>query len=299
MTLKSMTGYASFEKTLDVGEAHYSWRWDIRSVNGKSADMRLRLPPTFGDLDQRLKKLLPHKFSRGNLQASLSIDVVKDEDDIVVNEKMLAAVLSISKKMTQQHELPALTVDGLLSIKGILESSGNDIDAGEHEILKHAIAESFSEALDQLVVSRKSEGSALERVLEDVLNEIEHLVGKARHAPERSSAAIVAKLKAQVETLSDLESGLDEERLHQEALVMAAKADIKEEIDRLDAHVAAARDLFKVNEPVGRKLDFLSQEFNREANTLCSKANHIAITKIGLALKAAIDQFREQIQNVE
>ena len=181
----------------------------------------------------------------------------------------------------------------------MVETGASDLSSDDLTELEKAVVADFDVLLDHLVVSREGEGQALQSFLDDVVSEIEKLTNAAQNAPERAPEAISAKLQAQLSELTQSDHGLSEERLHQEALMMAAKADIKEEIDRLLVHVDAARSFFKLNEPVGRRLDFLSQEFGREANTLCSKANDVAITNIGLALKAAIDQFREQIQNVE
>lgn len=299
MTVKSMTGYASRDGTLHLDAVSYRWTWDIRSVNGKSLDMRLRAPSFLVELEQQARKLLQRKLARGNIQASLQLDASRDGDGLAVNETALQAALALARKLSAEHGLPPLSADGLLALPGVIDAHVRDDRPEEQAALLDAALADFGKALDALVLSRAKEGEALAGILEKTVDEIGALAAAARDAPERGAAAIRAKLAVQVKTLVEGDHGFSEERLHQEALLMAAKADIKEEIDRLEAHVIAARDLLRMPEPVGRRLDFLAQEFNREANTLCSKANDIAITNIGLALKAAIEQFREQVQNVE
>ena len=299
MALKSMTGFASREGTLEIADRVYQWTWEIKAVNGKALDMRLRLPHLLQSSEQAVRKLLDKRITRGNLQASLSLEHDGNDQSLSLNEAMMKTVLAASEKASKSHSVAPITFDGLIAIKGMVEVDTSSLDADDLKILEQAVVADFDVLLDNLVVSRKGEGQALEAVLVDVVSEIETLSNAAQNAPERAPEAISAKLQAQLSDLIESDHGLSEERLHQEALMMAAKADIKEEIDRLLVHVDAARGFFKLDEPVGRRLDFLSQEFGREANTLCSKANDVAITNIGLALKAAIDQFREQIQNVE
>lgn len=299
MTLKSMTGYASRDGALETDAATHRWTWDIRSVNGKSLDMRLRVPPSFSELDQLTRKQLTQKLARGNIQAHLTLETSQNDDALIVNDDTLKAVLNVSKKLTADHGLAPISADGLFSIKGLIEIGIAKEQQEDRKTLIDALVADFIAALDALVGSRANEGAALLDILNKTLDEIEALALDAQNAPVRAPDAIRAKLEEQINLLSNGDHNLNQERLHQEALLLAAKADIKEEIDRLIAHVSAARDLIAKDEPVGRRLDFLAQEFNREANTLCSKANDIAITNIGLALKAAIDQFREQVQNVE
>ena len=294
-----MTGYASQDGLLELEAASYQWTWDIRSVNGKSLDVRLRLPPFLSELDQSARRVIPTKLTRGNIQAHLQLETARKSEVLSVNEEMLDAVLSLSKKLAKEHDIPPISMDAILSTRGVVETSNNDDASEDKTALIDAVMKDLDLALDKLVASRSGEGAALLRILEETLTEIEKLVIAARDAPERTAANIQTKLDDQIKQLMEGEHDFPEERLHQEALIMAAKVDIKEEIDRLEAHVDSARELLANNEPVGRRLDFLAQEFNREANTVCSKANDIAITNIGLALKAAIEQFREQVQNVE
>jgi uncharacterized protein (TIGR00255 family) len=189
--------------------------------------------------------------------------------------------------------------DGLLALKGVVETEDEETDEAERDKFDTALLDSFAEALDRLVEMRMREGEQLTSVLGARVNEIETLAAEANVNPSRTPEAIGKRLNDQVKQLLEAAPTLDAERLHQEAVLLATKADIREELDRLQAHVDNARELLAGSGAVGRKLEFLSQEFNREANTICSKSNDVALTRIGLELKAVVDQLREQVQNVE
>lgn len=299
MTLKSMTGYAATSGSITLETISFAWTWDLRSVNGKTLDLRLRAPQHLVELDQLTRKASQAKLARGNLQAHLQLDTARRAEVLQINEEALATVLAVSKKLADTHNLAPVTLDGLLSIRGVLDLRTQDETGIDRTALLDAIMVDFNLALDGLIRSRAKEGEGLKQALLTVLREIEALIARAESAPERTPEAIRERLAASLSALGAVPHGLSEERLYQEALMLAAKADIREELDRLTIHVASARELISSGEPAGRQLDFLSQEFNREANTICSKANDIATTHIGLALKSSIDQFREQIQNVE
>lgn len=298
MAVKSMTGYASRDGSLQLGAVDYRWTWDIRSVNGKSLDLRLRVPSLFNDLEQTFRRTLAKKIGRGNVNASLSLTTTRKDGGLVVNEDILQTVLALSKRLSDEHGVAPLTADGVLGVKGVLEVADDSGDTSNDE-LKAALTSSFEAVIDDLSQSRANEGQALSDILTRILSEAETIVATVKDAPERKADRIKEKLRNQIADLVGNGTDFSEERLHQEALLLATKADVQEEIDRLEAHIASARDLLQSKEPVGRRLDFLSQEFNREANTLCSKANDVVITNLGLGLKNAIDQFREQVQNVE
>ncbi len=218
---------------------------------------------------------------------------------VAVNEAALQALIAATRSAAERFSLPPASLDALLAVKGIVEVSEADtVDEDRAGIAAAALA-AFETALADLKVMRDREGGALRVVLLDRLDAITALVDRAEALPERQIEAIRARLAEQVHALLDTGAPLDAERLHQEAALLAAKADIREELDRLRAHVAAARELLEAGGPVGRRLDFLAQEFNRESNTLCSKSNAVALTQIGLDLKLLVDQFREQIQNIE
>jgi uncharacterized protein (TIGR00255 family) len=217
---------------------------------------------------------------------------------VVVNHEALTAVLGALREINGKIDAERPTLDGILALKGVLEQHDAPLDADAEERLGTAIYAGVDAALGDLRKSRQAEGAHLGDILRSQVDEISRLRDAASVHPGRSRDALLAKLKEQIADLLAA-SALSEDRLTQEALLLATKADIREELDRLTAHVASARSLLAEGGPVGRKLDFLSQEFNREANTLCSKSNAVELTAIGLDLKAVIDQFREQVQNLE
>ncbi|MBO9193699.1 YicC family protein [Rhizobium sp. 16-449-1b] len=295
MALQSMTGFARREGTTD----RWRWAWELRSVNGKGLDIRLRLPPGLERLENDVKRLAGEQFSRGNMQVSLSVSSPESRVETVLNQEALAAVLSLRDQLADIIDPAPLKLDTLLGIRGIVdfretEDSPEAIASRDAEIMN-----GLSLALTDLRHMREQEGAALSRVLLDQVAIIERLTQVVESDPSRSPREIAARLAAQVAMLMDASGKFDQDRLHAEAAILATKADLREEIDRLKAHVAAARDLLAKGGPIGRKLDFLAQEFNRESNTICSKSNAAAVTAAGIELKVVIDQFREQVQNLE
>ncbi|MGM4980472.1 MULTISPECIES: YicC/YloC family endoribonuclease [Rhizobium] len=295
MALQSMTGFARREGT----SGRSRWAWELRSVNGKGLDVRLRLPPGLERLETDVRKLIADRFSRGNLQVGLSLSVEESRVEVVVNQEALAAVLALRDQLAGIVDPAPLRLDSLMAVRGLVEFK--EAEEGE-EVLAARDADIISgleEALGDLSDMRGREGRALGQILLGQVATIEALTAVVEQDPSRSPREIAVRLAAQVATLLDGSSGLDRDRLHAEAALLATKADLREEIDRLKAHVAAARDLLSKGGPVGRKLDFLAQEFNRESNTICSKSNTAAVTAAGIELKVVIDQFREQVQNLE
>ena len=295
MTLKSMTGFAR----ADGAYADSSWYWEARSVNGRNLDLRLRLPPGFEWLEIRARGLCQEKLARGNVAVTLGIKREGALAEIHLNEVALAQAQEVAARAQELTGLSPARLDTLLALKGVVET----IEAGEDEqardALGHALIAGLAAALDRLVAARAAEGERLARVIEAQIASIASLTERAANASSRTPAAVAARLAEQVAKLSEAGSGLDPERLHQEAVLLAAKVDIQEELDRLRAHVGAANELIAEREPAGRKFEFLAQELNREANTICSKAADIEISRTGLELKAVIDQLREQVQNIE
>ncbi len=295
MALQSMTGFARREGTTD----RWRWAWELRSVNGKGLDIRLRLPPGLERLETDVKRLAGEQFSRGNMQVSLSVSSPESRVEAVLNQEALAAVLSLRDQLADIIDPAPLKLDTLLGMRGI-------VDFRETEDSPEAIAARDADVMDGLTLAltdlrhmREQEGAALSRVLLDQVAIIERLTEVVESDPSRSPREIAGRLAAQVAMLMDASGKFDQDRLHAEAAILATKADLREEIDRLKAHVAAARDLLAKGGPIGRKLDFLAQEFNRESNTICSKSNAAAVTAAGIELKVVIDQFREQVQNLE
>ncbi len=290
-----MTGYAGSEgRTKDD-----QWRWEIRSVNGKGLDIRLRLPQGFERLEQDIRKIVASRLKRGNLQMTLTLERARGIAVPVINQAALEAVLLAASEVAGRIMAPPPSVEGILSLRGVLEIAEPEATPAAQKKMQTAILKGLSQALDALTLNRGAEGAALGKILSENLDQIQLLTKKVDENPSRSAEAIRERLSEQVARLVEASNSLDKDRLHQEAALLATKADIREEIDRLYAHVEAARALLAGEGPVGRKLDFLAQEFNRESNTLCSKSNATEVTAIGLELKVIIDQFREQIQNLE
>jgi uncharacterized protein (TIGR00255 family) len=295
MALSSMTGYASASGSHE----RLHWQWEIRSVNGKGLDVRLRLAPGFEALEVAVRDAVQRHLKRGNLQITLTCGRGSSDQHLVVNEEVLEQALSLAERLWQRLGGDPPRAESILALRGVLDIAAPE-DSEETVALRDgAMLRSLNEALSALVASRGGEGMRLAAVVADKIDRIESLTIAARDSPARAVEAIRTRLAEQVARLVQASTSLDQDRLHQEAALLAARADIQEEIDRLLAHVEAARKLLDTTEPVGRQFDFLAQEFNREANTLCSKAPDRTLTAIGLELKTVIDQLREQVQNIE
>jgi uncharacterized protein (TIGR00255 family) len=295
MALHSMTGFARADGTA----FGYRWTWEIRSVNGKGLDLRQRLPPGFERLEPTVRERCTGKLTRGNVQIALSATAEGGTNRIRINEEVLAEVLAAMDRIGEAIEVQPPTLDGILAIRGVVETSEAEMDEVERAALDVEILRSLDDALGDLVDMRAREGQAMGLVLGTRLVEIAALVRQAEASPARTPEAIKLRLAEQMAMLLGAAPALDPLRLHQEAVILATKADIREEIDRLDAHVLAATEILSEGGPVGRRLDFLAQEFSREVNTLCAKSNDRSLTAIGLDLKGVVDQLREQIQNLE
>jgi uncharacterized protein (TIGR00255 family) len=295
MALQSMTGFARASAELNGAAI----AWEVKSVNGKGLEVRLRLPPGFERIEQPARQTVQKRFSRGNVQATLTVVQAGQQTQPVVNEEFLRVLAGLAGRLVQEFGVAPASADGLLALRGVLDAP-EIIETDEVRAATDAVVlAAFDAALAGLEQARRSEGAALEAILRGHLDRIEALTRQAEADSSRDIVAIRQRLADQVRLLLDAANGLDETRLSMEAALLATKADIREELDRLAAHVASARALLSGGGPIGRKLDFLSQEFNRESNTLCSKSNAASLTTIGLELKAVVDQFREQLQNLE
>lgn len=295
MALQSMTGFGRAEAD-HLGAAI---AWEVKSVNGKGLEPRLRLAQGFERLEQPVRQAIQKRFARGNVQAALTIARSGPQAQPVINEDFLRDIAGLARRLEEQFGAAPATADGLLALRGVFELPDAVEDEEARAALDAAILAALEVALASLEAARLAEGSALGSLLTGHLDAIAGLTAAAEADPSREPAAIRQRLAEQVRLLLDAGAPLDEARLHMEAAFLATKADIREEVDRLKTHVASARSLLDAGGPVGRKLDFLAQEFNREANTLCSKSNAASVTAIGLELKAVVDQFREQVQNLE
>ena len=291
--LASMTGFARAERQ----SGSLRLRVEIKSVNGRGLDIRLRLAPGLDAVEIPLRQLLSKALSRGSINLTAGIDRQAGNGAVRVNAQALETVLAAIEELDQRLTAAPARLDGILALPGVLELD-DGAGAQDEDALAQLLLECAAEAIDSLKTARLQEGAEIAAVLSGHLDAISDLAARAQAHPARSRETIEARLRAQLALLAD-DVTLSQDRIAQEALLLATKADIQEELDRLRAHVAAARKLIGEGGPVGRRLDFLAQEFNREANTLCSKANAVELTAIGLDLKAAIDQLREQVQNIE
>jgi uncharacterized protein (TIGR00255 family) len=295
MALSSMTGFARGHGL----SGPYGWTWEIKSVNGKGLDVRLRLPSGWDAVEVPVRARIADVLARGSVQATLTVERSGAPPTVRVNTPVLDAILAAVRQFGTKIAATPPSLDGLLALKGVIEITEAEENENERRVAEAAVVAGLAEAIGALVETRRSEGAALGRILAARLDEITALVERAERAPGRRPDAIRARLADQIAALLTQSERFDADRLHQEAIMIATKADVREELDRLVAHIDQARRLIKDGGPVGRRLDFLAQEFNREANTLCAKANDVELTNIGLELKAAVEQFREQVQNVE
>jgi uncharacterized protein (TIGR00255 family) len=295
MALSSMTGFARSHGA----SGPYAFEWELKSVNAKGFDLRLRLPPGWDDLEAVAKKRAGELLMRGTVYANLNIKRTGAASTIRINEDVLAAVARVAGELAGRIDAVAPSIDGLLAIKGVIEVVEPESSEAEDKAAKAAAAAAFEQALADLVEMRRREGATLGQILSQRMDEMEGLAQKAEAAPGRKPEAIKARLAEQIAALLDASDRFDPDRLNQEAILIAAKADIREELDRIASHVAQARDMIGKGGPVGRRLDFLAQEFNREVNTCCSKANDLELTNVGLEMKNVVEQFREQVQNLE
>lgn len=293
---QSMTGFARFAGAMPGGGAFV---WELRSVNGKGLDLRFRLPAGLERIDAACRKAATALLSRGTVFSTLNAEDARAGSPVAVNAAALEAAIAAADAVRRRLGGPPPSAEAILSIRGVLETGAPVDDPEAAQALDEALVAGFGEAVAALAASRREEGRAIIGVLARQVDEIERLAAAIAADPSRSPAAIRERLGAQVAQLLASPVQLDAARLHQEAALLAVKADIAEELDRLAAHVAAARKLLAASEPAGRKLDFLAQEFNRECNTICSKSTASAVTSLGLEMKVAIDRLREQVQNVE
>jgi uncharacterized protein (TIGR00255 family) len=295
MALSSMTGFARGHGVAGT----YAWSWELKSVNSKGLDLKLRLPPGWDAIDGAVRARASEVLSRGSVFANLTVSREGVAPVARINEPVLAAVLATLKGLSGKVDAAPPTLDGILSLKGVIDVSEAEESETERAAAESAVVAGFAQTLKGLAEMRRNEGDALGKILTGRLSEIGELAARAEATPGRKPEAIKARLAEKIAELLEDSQRFDPDRLHQEAILLATKADIREELDRLTAHVAQGRKLISAGGPVGRKLDFLAQELNRESNTLCSKANDLELTNIGLELKAVVEQFREQVQNLE
>ena len=296
MALSSMTGFARGQGIVGA----YAWSWEIKSVNAKGLDVRFRLPPGWDAVEVPVRKAAADALGRGTVYANLTVERKGVQPTVRINEPVLNAIIatldSLDNKIVGANRP---TLDGILALKGVMEIVEEDEKPDDRRAAEAAIITGFSKTLTDLVAMRQAEGATLGKLLTARLDEIAALAARAEAAPGRKPEAIKARLAEQVGTLLSASQRFDSDRLHQEAILLATKADIREELDRLASHGEQVRRLLSEGGAVGRKLDFLAQELNRESNTLTAKANDLDLSNIGLELKGVVEQFREQVQNLE
>ena len=291
-----MTGFAR----ASGGNSKYSWNWEAKSVNGKGLDVRCRLPQGSEELEVETRNRTGKYFKRGNINLSLSVLETEKKTQFQVNRALLDQLVATAKEIAaDSDQFGPLSLDGLLSVRGVIETVEDEDDEAAKNERNAAILTDLATLLDGLKAARAEEGERIAQVLNDQLLGVAALCGEAEKMAALQPEALRQKLHDQVAELLAGVPTLPEERLAQEAAVLMTKADVREELDRLMAHLDAARQLMKEGGAIGRRLDFLCQEFNREANTICSKAADVELSRVGLELKATIEQFREQVQNIE
>lgn len=295
MALSSMTGFARAHGV----NGSYAWAWEIKSVNAKGLDLRLRLPPGWDAVDAPARAKVAEVLARGTINATLTVEREGGAPVVRINEDVLAAVLQSLRGLAGRVEAAPPRLDGILGIKGVIDVVDQDESEEERRAAENAVISGFGAAIAALADMRKREGATLGRVLGERLDQIASLTKRAEAVPGRTPEAIKVRLAEQIAALLETSTRFDTDRLHQEAILIASKADIREELDRLVSHVDQAQRMLRDGGAVGRRLDFLSQELNRESNTLCAKSNDLELTNIGLELKTVVEQFREQVQNLE
>ncbi len=297
MAVSSMTGFARF-----TGEdAQWRWIWEARSVNGRGLDIRVRVPVGFDRLDQPARAAVSKRFQRGSVSLTLTLEATKAEQPTRINRGRLDEYVMVARELAQTQWLAPARADGLLALRGVIEAGDQGVaaDAEAMSAFDAAVLVSLDEALMGLASARAAEGARLALIFEDLLTTIAALSSDARGLAAMQPAALKARFDAQLAEFLGGATPVAPDRLAQEVALLASKADVREELDRLDAHVHQARGLLTASAPAGRKLEFLAQEFNREANTLCSKSVDLMLTRCGLDLKVAIDRLREQAANLE
>jgi uncharacterized protein (TIGR00255 family) len=294
MALSSMTGFA--RTSFEVDGAKFSW--ELKSVNARGLEIRLRLPTGLDHLEADIRTQIRDAIARGSCFFTLAREAESERASLVVNEAALAVVVEAAQRLAATQGVGMPTADGLLAIPGVLKDGSAALDGEAAERRDAAVLHGLGKGIETLKRTRLEEGARLAAVLGEQIAKIERLVGEAEVLSASAPEALKARIRDQVALLTADPSSLNPDRLHQEAVIAATRADVREELDRLRSHIASARGLIGSGDAVGRRLDFLSQEFNREANTLCSKAFDRKLTTIGMELKAVIDQFREQVQNL-
>lgn len=302
MSISSMTGFARDSGEYNFEKTGFNWFWEIKSVNNKGIDIKTKLPSWLeGALVLSCKNILGQYFSRGSfgvyldLRSSAGLSELKINDDLL--QKLAVKAIELYESFGDKLQKPSTTE--LLALKGVIEQEDSSLNEEEIGLLAQALLKSFDDVCGKLQKDRQAEGEKIKIALFDILGNIASIVVKVERIAKIQPEKLKHKLQAQIAELLEPLNQISEERLAQEVALYVAKADIQEEIDRLKSHIKTAKDLLTSDDAVGRRLDFLCQELNREANTTCSKSGEIDLTNLGMELKTLIEQFREQVQNIE
>lgn len=296
MALTSMTGFARAAGSHE----DWTWAWELKSVNAKGLDIRTRLPLGFDGLEVATRAQLSKVFKRGSISVALTLRQSGDASKYKINRPHLESLIEESKRIWADHpDITAASVDGLLGLRGVIEAEDEESSEEARSGLEKILLNSLADAVASLTETRAEEGSRLTGALSDFVDQMASLLSQVADSAETQPDVIRSRLKAQIADLVDDSSALDPGRLEQEAAIIMTKADIREELDRFAAHIDTVRDMMAEGGAIGRRLDFLCQELNREANTICSKAHDTSVTRLGLDMKATVEQFREQVQNIE
>lgn len=300
MTISSMTGFARRQGKFNIANKAYQWTWEFKSVNSKTREIKVRLPQWLDDLDENVKGVCCRIFSRGSLNVSLEIECENTKPEIAVNQELLDVLTEKLKSVYEKSpELFAKSSPAeLFRVPEVVKIANNRLDEAELEEIKNHLCQSMYAAGQGLKADRQKEGRKIRGFLLDVAYKMEKILERLREIAADMPERLREKITGQIRQMFQ-DADIAAERIGQEALFLIMRADVKEELDRLEAHLKTARELLEASEPVGRRLDFLCQELNREANTLCSKSMDLEQTRLGMELKADIEQFREQVQNVE
>ena len=299
MNISSMTGFGRSSGSCKIGETTFDWAFEMKSVNGKNLDFKMRMPQVLETMGGELKTIAQKYFERGTIALNLDIKTEQNADNVNINGELLQKLVEISTEICKDKKLQMPTMGELLNVNGVIEIEKKTFDDEMLANLREELKQGFEQCCEALQQDRQKEGEKIAKALEVLLQKIkaivEQIVVKAENAPEK----IAEKLKQQIAEFLGEDTNVSEERLAQEIVFLVNRADIREETDRLQAHIKTAEHLLKSGQSVGRRLDFLCQELNREANTTCSKAADVEIINCGMDLKATIEQFREQVQNME
>jgi uncharacterized protein (TIGR00255 family) len=291
-----MTGFARAEGH----DGAVRWAWELKSVNGRNLDVRCRLPVGFEELEPMARAALPERCKRGNISVTLTISRDQAPARVRINRDLLDQLIELAKEYGGRGGLAPAALDGLLAVRGVVEAADEEVLVEDERAARlQSMGQTLRQAIDGLCAARIEEGGRLAALIGTQVDDIDRLRGAAAATAAAQPAALKARLKTQVDALLGATANFSEERLAQEVALLVTKVDVREELDRLAAHIAGARKLIGEGGAIGRRFDFLCQEFNREANTLCSKSADVELTGIGLEMKAVIDQLREQVQNIE